>query len=300
MFQSETNVPVREVFHLDEDLKTSFFSPTKPQKPSSYDEVLRYQEIFQSGEINRGAKKFSERLSNNIHAEQQLKMSDIIQFPYLGEKHKELREVYKSQIEWDMKETPGGKPKIAPITHLSSVIGPYVATKVLYGSDEKFWDHVDYVNKRAGRDFGKDIVGEGVDFKTTVIRGAHLESGYSIMDYILSVTPFSLNRNENTVYFFIYVMWLEQDNHAIVYLPGWADTKMFPDVGAQYQRGQERTYSDKHCLFAYQLRAIPPIVRDSNTKYLEKHSDTNNNWRELKFRPWVDFSEDEHKNQMEF
>ena len=79
VFQSETNVPVREVFDLDEDLKTSFFSPTKPQKPSSYDEVLRYQEIFQSGEINRGAKKFSERLSNNIHAEQQLKMSDIIQ-----------------------------------------------------------------------------------------------------------------------------------------------------------------------------------------------------------------------------
>ena len=283
-----SNAPVKKEENFN-SIRTSSYGPFEESKPKMLDDIQELERKFVVNEIERSVSRKTERNSSAIFASQKSWMNDIIQYPYFGEEFENLYSIAKNQ--YDISKN------IPFENQLASVIGPYVAVKLMTGCDVGFWKHNSFVSNRSKRsDYGQDIIGCSLDFKTTLIKSDHMHRGYSIMDYVLSVPQFILSKKDrsNTVFVQLLVSFLREHKTALVYVIGWATADMFPDAGEQFPNGTANIYSDKHILYNFQLKPFPPYQFDMNKSQIETYASESNDsrWNDFNFRPFKesDFS----------
>jgi len=279
-----TNVPTE----LTVRKRTSDYSMFDAVKTDILDDLSTLNETISNNETNRGTKKLEERFATYVISPKMLSMNDIIQFPYMGEEWDELKRIIDRQYE--------KSPNIAYPNHAASVIGPYVAIRAIKGTVEPFWDHHNaFKNSRNNKDYGTDIIGMNIDFKTTLIRKEHLlyPNKYSVLDYILAIPPHIKKKSnrQGHVIAQLLVHWLRDDGTANVYLTGWATVEDFPDTGEQYPNGAEQHYINQHCLYGYQLKAHAPFQFDSNVKEVHELAFKDSRWKDFPLRPFKNYVE---------
>lgn len=292
-----------EIFSKDEPLPIStsrLFALDKPRSKLAIEEIvddmLGYQTAISRNEIMRSNTEsvIKERNQACKHKTRRLDLNNVIQFPYFGEYYDEFQKIAYAQASI----SPGENISIE--THLASVIGQYMGTRMITGSDEGFWEHNERVSRRKKRqDYGVDILGMSVDFKTSMLKHDSMSRNLSLLDYTTTIKPFNLERKES-VYIQMFVAFLRKEPCAMVYLTGWALGNDFPEKGAVVRNNNNTGYlKEMHTLFQYQLAPWPPIPWKTNKLHVEdriNHLSGAKDAESYKYffdnynlQPWLDF-----------
>ena len=292
-----------EVFSKGESLPIStsrLFALDKPRPKLAIEEIvddmLGYQTAISQNEIVRSNTKgvINERNQACKHKRRRLDLNNVIQFPYFGEQYDEFQKIAYAQASI----SPGENISIE--THLASVIGQYMGTRMITGSDDGFWEHNERASRRRKRqDYGVDILGMSVDFKTSMLKHDSMSRNLSLLDYTTTIKPFNLERKES-IYIQMFVAFFRTEPCAMVYLTGWATGKDFPEKGVVVRNHNNTGYlKDMHTLFQYQLAPWPPIPWKTNKSHIQERINHLSGARDTEsckyffdhytLQPWLDF-----------